>query len=187
MPTLTWEEVTCREGKRLYCSFSKKEIIRLRNDSKLALYRRVKKGVYRVESYTIPYATIKRLRWPTSPAQKEATYYMGVNVQSNHWTGSILGSSPYFLIDRQWFLRRYLVMFKVLSAMRWWHLVSPLPQQWHLLDVNLTRLGSDLDLRRQKYHCKVYKYICTVYIWAAFDTRPNKWRISMGSMRKKTR
>ncbi len=59
------------------------EIMRLRNDSKLALNRQVKKGVYRVKSYTIPYATLKRLRWPTSPAEKEATYYTRVNVQSD--------------------------------------------------------------------------------------------------------
>ncbi len=57
--------------------------MRLKNDSKLALNRRVKKGVHHVESYTIPYATLTRLRWSTSPAEKEATYYMGVNVQSN--------------------------------------------------------------------------------------------------------
>jgi hypothetical protein len=164
MLTLTWKEVTSREGKRLYCSCSKKEIIRLRNDSKLALNQWVKKGVYCIESYTIPYATIKRLRWPTSPAEKEATYYTGVNVQSNRWIGSILGSSPYDLIDRHWFLRRYLVMFKVSSVMRWWHLVSPLPQRWHLLDVNLTRLGSNLGLTPQKFHFTVHKYICTVHI-----------------------
>jgi hypothetical protein len=35
---------------------------------KLALNRRVKKGVYHVESYMIPYAMLKRLRWSTSPA-----------------------------------------------------------------------------------------------------------------------
>ncbi len=62
---------------------SKKEIIRLRNDSKLALNQRVKKGAYCVESYTIPYATLTRLRWPTAPAEKEATYYTRVNVQSD--------------------------------------------------------------------------------------------------------
>jgi hypothetical protein len=76
---------------------TKKEIIRVGNDSKLALNRRVKKGVYRVESYTIPYATLKRLRLSTSPAEKEATYYTGVNIQSNRLTGSILGSSTYDL------------------------------------------------------------------------------------------
>ncbi len=114
MPTLTWEEVSIREGNRSCCSCAKKEIIRLRNDSKLvALNRRVEKGVYCVESYTIPYATLKRLRWCASPAKKEATYYTWVNVQSNRWTGSILGSSPSDLIDRHWFLRRYLVMFKI--------------------------------------------------------------------------
>jgi hypothetical protein len=48
---LTWEKVISREGKRLCCSCYKKEIIRHRNDSKLALNRWVKKGVYRVESY----------------------------------------------------------------------------------------------------------------------------------------
>jgi hypothetical protein len=100
VPTLTWEEVTIREGNRRCCCCTKKEIIRLRNDSKLALNRQVKKCVYRVESYTIPYARLKRLRWPTSPAEKQVTYYTGVNVQSNHWTGSILGSSPYDLIDQ---------------------------------------------------------------------------------------
>ncbi len=77
VPTLTWEEVTNKEGKRLCCSCSKKEIIRLSNDSKLALNRWVKKGVYCVESYTIPYAMLKRLRWPTLPAEhtiRELTY-----------------------------------------------------------------------------------------------------------------
>ncbi len=54
MSTLTWEEVTSRECTRLCCSCSKKEIIRLRNDSKLALNWRIKKGVYRVESYSGP-------------------------------------------------------------------------------------------------------------------------------------
>jgi hypothetical protein len=31
----------------------------------------------------IPYAMLTRLRWSTSPAKKEATYYMGVNVQTD--------------------------------------------------------------------------------------------------------
>jgi hypothetical protein len=57
--------------------------MRLRNDSKLALNGQVKKGVFCVESYTIPYATLNRLRWCTSPAEKEAIYYTGVNGQSN--------------------------------------------------------------------------------------------------------
>ncbi len=83
VPTLTREEVTIREGIRRCCSCTKKKIIRLLNDSKLALNQWVKKGVYCVESYMIPNATLKRLRWPTSPAEKEATYNMGVNVQSN--------------------------------------------------------------------------------------------------------
>ncbi len=47
------------------------------------------------------------------PAVKEATSYTGVNVQSNRWTGYILRSSLYDLIDWHWFLRRYLVVFKV--------------------------------------------------------------------------
>ncbi len=47
------------------------------------------------------------------PAAKEATSYTGVNVQSDRWTGSILRSSLYDLIDWHWFLRRYLVVFKV--------------------------------------------------------------------------
>ncbi len=75
--------MSTREGNRMCCSCTKKEIIRLRNDSKLAHNQQVEKGVYHVESYTIPYATLKRLRWCTSPAEKEATYYRGVNVQSN--------------------------------------------------------------------------------------------------------
>ncbi len=64
----------------------------------------------------IPYAVLKRLRWRTLPAAKEATYYMGVNILSDRWTGSILGSSPNDLIDRHWFLCRYLVIFKVSSG-----------------------------------------------------------------------
>ncbi len=58
-------------------------MIRLRFDSKLALNQQFKRGVYHVESYTIPYAPLKRLRWHTLPAGKEATYYTGVNVQSD--------------------------------------------------------------------------------------------------------
>ncbi len=115
MPTLTWEEETIRVKEVLStcCSCNKQEIQIHRTNSKLALNRWVEKGMYPVESYTIPYATLKRLRWCTSPAEKEATYYTGVNQQSDHWTGSILGSSPYDLIDWHWFLRRYLVMVKV--------------------------------------------------------------------------
>ncbi len=47
------------------------------------------------------------------PAAKEATSYMGVKVQSDRWTGSILRSSLYDLIDWHWFLWRYLVVFRV--------------------------------------------------------------------------
>ncbi len=79
----------------------------------MAFNWRIEKGVDRVESYTIPYATLKRLRWCTLPAAKEAAYYTGVNVQSDHWTGPILRSSLYDLIDWHWFLWRYLVVFKV--------------------------------------------------------------------------
>ena len=39
--------------------------------NKLAPNQGVEKGVCRVESYTIPYATLKRLRWPTSPTEKK--------------------------------------------------------------------------------------------------------------------
>ncbi len=42
--------------------------------------------------------------------------------------------------------------------------MSPLTQRWHLLDVNLTRLASDIGRRRQKYHRTVHKYIFTGHI-----------------------
>ncbi len=80
---------------------------------KLVFNQRVEKGVYHVESYTIQYTTLTRLRWHTLPAAKGATYYTGVNVQGDHWTGSILRSSLQDLIDWHRFLRRYLVVFKV--------------------------------------------------------------------------
>ncbi len=69
--------------------------------------------VYHIGFYTILYIQAYLWSWHTWPAAKEATYYMGVNVQSNRWTGSILRLSLYDLIDRHWFLRRYLVVFKV--------------------------------------------------------------------------
>ncbi len=72
-----------------------------------------KEHVYCVGFYTIPYIRAYLWSWHTWPAAKEATYYTGGNVQSNHWTGSILRSSSYDLIDRHWFLQRYLVVFKV--------------------------------------------------------------------------
>ena len=55
-----------------------------------------------------------------------------------------------------------------------------------VLNVDLTRLASDLGWTRQKYYRTVHKYTCTVHNQAAYDTRPHKRRISMGSMRKKT-
>ncbi len=61
----------------------------------------------------IPYIRAYLRSWHTWLAAKEATYYTGVNVQSNRWTGSILRSSSYNLIDWHWFLWRYLVVFKV--------------------------------------------------------------------------
>ncbi len=42
-----------------------------------------------------------------------------------------------------------------ICRMRWWHLVSPLPQHWHLLNVNVTRLASDLGQACQKYVCTI--------------------------------
>ncbi len=77
------------------------------------LYPVSKEHVYRVGFYTIPYIWAYIWSWHTWPAAKEATYYMGVDVQSNRWTGSILRSSSYDLIDWHWFLRRYLVVFKI--------------------------------------------------------------------------
>ncbi len=68
---------------------------------------------YCVGFYTISCIRANLQSWHTCPAAKEATYYTGVNVQSNRWTESILGSSLYDQIDRQWFLQRYLVVFKV--------------------------------------------------------------------------
>jgi hypothetical protein len=50
-----------------------------RNDFTGYSKKRVEKGVHCVESYTVPYATLKDLRWRTLPAVKEATYYTGVN------------------------------------------------------------------------------------------------------------
>ncbi len=47
------------------------------------------------------------------PAANEATSYTGVTMQSVRWTGSILRSSSYDLIEQHWFLRRYLVVFMV--------------------------------------------------------------------------
>jgi hypothetical protein len=38
------------------------------------------------------------------------------------------------------------------------------PYGWHRLDVDLTRLASDLGWMRQKYHRTVQKYLCTVHI-----------------------
>ncbi len=80
---------------------------------KLAINQQVEKGVYRVESYMIQYATLTRLRWRTLPAAKGATYYMGVNLKGDHWTGSILRSSSQDLINLHRLLRRFLVVFKV--------------------------------------------------------------------------
>jgi hypothetical protein len=49
---------------------------------------------------------------------------------------------------------------------------------WHRLDVNLTQLASDLGQACQKY-------VCTVHLWAADDTRPHKSRISVAQWGKK--
>ncbi len=72
-----------------------------------------KEHVYCVGFYTIPYIRAYLWSWHTWAAVKEATYYTGVKVQSNHWTGSIHRFSLYDLIDWHWFLRKYLVVFKV--------------------------------------------------------------------------
>ncbi len=64
----------------------------------------------------IPYIRAYLLELAHMPAAKEATSYTGVNVQSDRWTGSILISSSYDLIDWHWFLRRYLMVFKVSSC-----------------------------------------------------------------------
>ncbi len=71
------------ERKRRCCSCTKKEIMRLKNDSKLALNRQVKKGVHRVESYTIPYMVSRCQRWCLEKIQHsvpELTYRMSVEL-----------------------------------------------------------------------------------------------------------
>ncbi len=64
-------------------------------------------------------------------------------------------------------IRQYLFLFGTSCRMRWWHLrvgVSPTPQSQHLLDVNLTHLGSDLGQACQKY-------VCMIPFWAVFVRR----------------
>ncbi len=51
-------------------------------------------------------------------------------------------------------IRQYLFLFRTSCQIRWWPLcvgVSTAPQSWHLLDVDLTHLASDLGQARQKY------------------------------------
>jgi hypothetical protein len=75
-----------RERKRRCCSCSKKEIIRLKHDSKLALNPRVKKGVHRVESYTIPYVVSRCQCWCLGKIQHsvpELMYRMSVELDSS--------------------------------------------------------------------------------------------------------
>ncbi len=74
-----------------------------------------KKHVYCVESYTILYAMITLLSWHIMPARKEATYCTRVNIQSYRWAGYILNSSACDLVWLHKFLRRYLVIFRILT------------------------------------------------------------------------
>ncbi len=55
VPTLTWEEVTIREGKRRCCSCSKKEIMSLRLAEEMIFSLRPRSRANCVGFYTIPY------------------------------------------------------------------------------------------------------------------------------------
>ncbi len=61
----------------------------------------------------IPYIRAYLWSWHTCQLRKRLHPIWEFNLQSDHWTGSILRSSLYDLLDRHWFLRRYLVVFKV--------------------------------------------------------------------------
>ncbi len=125
------------------------------------VFLRVEKGVYHVESYTIPYAMLKRLRWRTLPAQKEATYYARVNLQSDRWTGSILGFSTYDLNDQHRFLHAHLLIFKIsfcakVVTSRYITATSELISA----GCNHTRLASDLGRAHQSPFVRyIYKQL----------------------------
>ncbi len=126
-----------------------------RNRFKLALIWWVEKGVDHVESYMTPYTTLTILRWRTSPAQKEATYYTGVNKQNDHWTGSILKSSTYDLMYLHRFLQGYLVVFKMSSqaeVVTSLHRSITATSELTSAGCHLTRLASDLGPVCQKVH-----------------------------------
>ncbi len=59
MPTLTWEEVTIREGKRRCCSCTKMEIMSLGFYLKVNFSLHARSRAYCVGSYPIPYIRVR--------------------------------------------------------------------------------------------------------------------------------
>ncbi len=69
-------------------------------------------------------------------------------------------------------------------ASRWWHGWSLCPNCLISLEIqprwsgSLARLASGLSQAHQKY-------VCTVHLYAAYDTRPHEWRIIVAQWGKK--
>ncbi len=98
--------------------------------------------------------------------KKEAISCTRLYVQDWRRIRKVSTSYPYDLISLHWFLRRYLCLFKtscrgemVTSPRRSVNDTSGLTSA----GCHLTRLASDLGQACQKY-------VCTVHLWAAYDT-----------------
>ncbi len=154
-------------------SNTKKEIMSLRLADEMIFSLRARSCVYHVGFYTIPYIRAHIFSVGSANTRKHH-HPMLERISSctrslrTWWT--LDGKYLYFLFI--WFnivalipIRRYLFWFDFFQLdemmnlwiyqMRWWHLVSPLPQHWHLLNVNITRLASDLGQAHQKYVCTI--------------------------------
>ncbi len=150
-------------------SNTKKEMPSLRLADEMIFSLCMRRCVYQVGFYTIPYTQAHIFGIGSANTRK---HHCPMLERISSCTRSLCtwwmldGKYLYFLSI--WFnivalipIRRYLFWINFLQMdemmniwtyrMRWWHLVSPPPQRWHLLNVNVTRLASDLGQAHQKY------------------------------------
>ncbi len=162
MPTLTWEEVIIREGKRRCFSCTKMEIMSLEFYLKVIYYLHVRSHVYYNASNTR-----KCNFW----CQKESYHVLDHFVCDSYWMTirwpldrSIFTSYPYELVLLHWFLSNNIFHDSIsYSWMKYWISESAGTDGESVNLYPVTRLASDLGWTRQKYHRTVHMYICMVH------------------------
>jgi hypothetical protein len=147
VPTLTWEEVTIREGKRSCCRCSKKEIMSLGFYLKVIYGLRTRSHANRVGFYTIPYIQVHILVFALLKSEsinfwrwKESLHVLDHLVRDGRWmAGGWPLDGKYLYLLSVWLNIIALIPIRQYFSMIWFLAVGWIIESVNLLDevVNL--------------------------------------------------